>query len=208
MPAPRTRSPSPLLGCCSAVISNGTWQTAGRRGVREEKVSWSLEWADCRPWKVPDTLCWSNVRVIRVKSSRQAGEEVETRQEILPFQDGATVGGRLDLKLTVPFFGRVYLHVLAWWLIHGKPKRRFSSWKAFRDSCFVVDHGDEGMPHICDWRRLCILPASGPRSNASQGARLRWSAYAGSGGLRAVINRGGTRRPHVSKKPAGRKVLR
>ena len=209
MPAARTRSPSPLLGCCSAVINNGAWHSAGRRSTREERVCWSLEWADCKLWKVPDTLCFSNVRVIRTTLSRRAGEDAadiaETRHEILPFQDRDSVGGRLDLRLTVPVFGRVYLHVLAWWLIHGTPRRRFASWKAFRDASFVVDHGDEGMPHICDWRRLCILPDRGARSNASQGARLRWSAYGGSGGLRAVIERGGTRRPDVLKKPAGRK---
>lgn len=161
-----------------------------------------MEYSDCRPWPVPETRCHSNVRIVRRTFTRSAGEEIaeEVLDEVLPFEDPSDAG-RVDLRLTVPAFGVVYLHVLAWWLVYGRPKRRFDSWAKFRASGYVVDHGDDGMPHVCDWRTLRILPNSGKRSNASQGAKLR-SKYARQGGLKAVVDRSTSQRRKVKKKPS------
>ena len=106
-------------------------------------------------------------------------------QEVLPFADRSD-GGRFDLRLTVPTYGRVYLHALCYWLLKGRALKTYGgSWDAFRRSGMQVDHGLDGRPHMLDYRSLRLLPGSGPRSNAAQGAKLR-SEYRNQGGLRNI----------------------
>ena len=113
------------------------------------------------------------------------------REEVVPRQGNRTGAGREDLRLSVPQFGLVYLHVLAWWLFQGKPCGVFASWQDFRTSGRKVDHGDQGHPHELDLEKLQLQSA---RESAGQGAALRWWQYHPQGGLREVV----LRRPAAS----------
>ena len=161
-----------------------------------------MEYCDCDPWQVPETRCYSNVRIIRTVYVRAEGAVTARREEIIPHEHRSDVS-RIELRLTVPGYGSVYLHILTWWLLFGKPKKRFNSWQAFRQSGRVVDHGDDGMPHVCDYRTLKLMPNSGKRSNSSQGAQIRWGRYASHGGLKAVVDKGIWSRVTVMRRPSG-----
>ena len=97
--------------------------------------------------------------------------------------------------MTLPTFGRQYLHVMVYWLLHGKHLKKYGgNWEKFRASGKHVDHGLEGRPHELDYRVLRLLPSSGRLSNPAQGARLRWQ-YKAEGGLGKLVAR-----THAKKK--------
>ena len=181
-----------------ATISPGAWEASAGVEVREK---WVLEVEDRQPWPVPGTPCASNVRVVVVRSTRAAGTTrvaSSTRDEVFP-SPNVSDAGRVDLRISLPFFGRVYLHVVAWWLLRGRPQRKFATWAAFRQGRMHVDHGDQGMPHNLDYRTLSLKAGSGPGSNPSQGAALRNFSYARRGGLRNIVAKRPAALPRVGR---------
>lgn len=182
----------PMLTARRAVMDAGTYKLTGR-GKRkvEQRVEWSLAAVDCDPWPVQGTPCCSNVRLVMTKYTRKQGTQQlagppEIREGV-PHKN-PTGKGRFDLRFTMRPFGRVYLHVLAWWLFYGRYLKKFrGDFAVFKESDDQVDHGPDGMPHILDYRALDL---SVREDNAGQGARLRWEKYAGQGGLVGVVAKG------------------
>ena len=185
-----------------AIINSGSYRL--KKGV-EEKVEWALEFEDRDPWPLyPDGPFMSNVRIVTTVSLRLPGAtrpyRTLPREELLPFVDPSD-NSRKDLRFTAPgHFGKVYLHILAWWLFKGKPSNMFNrDWHRFRASGQHVDHGWQGKPHIIDLRKLTLSNGQGKGSNPAQGASIRWRQYAPHGGLGAVMFP-----PKVRRRPAGR----
>lgn len=182
----------PMLTARRVVISAGTYTPKGRGSKKvEQRVEWSLAAVDCDPWRVQGTPCKSNVRLVQTKHSRKPGcQRSDGSPEVregLPHKN-RTGRGRFDLRLTIQPFGRIYLHVLAWWLFYGRHLKRFrGNFALFKNCDEQVDHGSDGMPHILDYRKLSL---SDREDNAGQGAGLRWGTYAGQGGLADVVAKG------------------
>ena len=185
---------------CRACIDRGKY--IANRGI-QQRVEWFLVFEDREPWLMESgSVCKSNVRVMTTTYYRRPGASRPHHtlsEELIPYVNPSD-NARRDMRLTVPTFGKVYLHVLAWWLFKGKPSWLFEgSWQAFRDSKQHVDHGPQGRPHICDLRILHLRSGSGLGSNPAQGASVRWGVYHPRGGLAALVTP-----PRIQKRPAGR----
>ena len=115
MPAVRRVPMEPCLGARRALISSGIWRPYPReRSQIEKREEWSLVAFDQDPWPVEDTPCSSNLRVVCTTYTRCRGHQTidETvLEEILPWGDRSD-GGRYDLRLTFPGYGRQYLYTL------------------------------------------------------------------------------------------------
>ena len=166
------------------------WQTPSRKGVERKSELW-LHLYSCAPWPMPGGPCSSNCRVV-MRTYWRASPMVE-EEVIVGFIQQDRCRRVMRLQLPQPY-GRLGLHILAYWFFFASRSGSFKDFGSFRSSCKQVDHGPGGHPHILDWRTLQLLPASGPGSNASQGASLRYHTYGLRGGLTAV----------VAKRPAGR----
>ena len=168
------------------------WQAPSKKGEQKQQL-WIYLY-DCQPWEMPHTPCRSNCRVV-MRTYSKSTEVCE--EEVLVGAKYENGGSRriLRLQLSQPY-GRLGLHVLVYWIFRASRSGRFKDYQAFRDCGKQVDHGAGGHPHILDWRTLQLLPGSGPGSNPSQGASLRYCTYGPQGGLSAVVARS------VQKKPA------
>ena len=185
-----------------AIIDGGTYEL---KKDMEEKVELSLCFEDRDPWPVyADRPYKSNVRILAQTFVRMPGATRPCRtlppEELLPWVNPSDKSRR-ELRFNAPGgFGKVYLHVLAWWLFKGKPSNMFNrDWDTFRASGQHVDHGWQGSPHIVDLRKLTLKPGSGKGSNPSQGASIRWGHYHPRGGLHGVMYP-----PKVKRRPAGK----
>ena len=183
------------------------WQTPSRKGAERKHQLW-LYLYDCEPWPMPGGPCSSNCRVVMKTYYRHAPVDVE---EIIVGVSADRSRRILRLQLPEPY-GRLGLHVLAYWIFWASRTGRFKDFASFQASGEQVDHGPGGHPHVLDWRVLQLLPSSGPGSNASQGASLRYNTYAPQGGLAAIVATSLRKKPaaaratlkKVLKKPAGK----
>ena len=208
MPVAQTAEWKPEKACISKAIMEGEYVSAGRGGKLRIRERWTLKYSQSEPWRVGQLQCHSNVRVVRTTftySFRQGPGDAATKcEEVLPYKNSSDKG-RLDLRIRVPIFGLVYLHVLAWWLLKGYRSKRFGGrWGKFRASTYQVDHGDDGLPHVVDWRFWVLRLGSGPKSNPSHGAASRWNNYRGHGGLQGVVSKQLLKKPR--KRPASKRA--
>ena len=165
--------------------------------LRGEGEKLELLLFNCLPWTLHDGPCRSNARVVVRTSLARKTSYKEAVPEVHPDSDG-----RLDLRLCVAGYGRVYLHRLVYWFINGRCHRDFrgddgkADWSIFERDPRRVDHGSKGRALILDYRKLGLQSAS---ASARQGHVLA-AVYKKRGGLRHIQNT----TPRVRKRPARR----
>ena len=149
-------------------LQKGSWSN----GQKEDIL---LLFFDVDPWLVHKGPCSSNARVV-LRRRTKTGESFE---EVVPATN-RDKSGRADLRIRVDGFGQPFLHRLCWWFHTGRKHKDFGGkWDNFSKDDRKVDHGDQGMPFLLDWRRL-RLQSKG--DSARQGPTLA-SRYADHGGL-------------------------
>ena len=165
------------------VLDKGTWKGDTRKNLL-------LLFFDCPPWTLHNGPCRSNVRVVVALQEART-----TRFEEVVLDDHPDSDNRLEPRLRVSGYGRVYLHRLAWWFKAGRRHRDFGgSWEAFQKDGRKVDHGSEGKPFCLNWHTLGLQTAL---ESARQGPALA-AKYAKRSGLGALQRKA----RYVRKRPA------
>ena len=130
MPYARTKPWVPRPSARRLIIHAGEYKSFPKRiSLWERRLEWALVCFDEDPWPLDGTPCSSNVRVVRTEFTRKKGALRPSGNpvsvEVIPSADHNDLD-RMDLRMTLPTFDRQYLHVIVYWLLHGKHLKTYA----------------------------------------------------------------------------------
>ena len=144
-----------VMASGSFVFLDRPWARKAVHGSGGRKSYWRHEEYKLSVTKSYQHWCgisYANLKLEHVVETAQTEDGNVTKSVTQLFgEQHWDADGRPDIRVTLPApFGKVYLHVLAWWCFWNQDQ--FADWQEFRQTCLEheldVDHGLQG-----HWRK-------------------------------------------------------